>query len=153
MSMEQKHSIDADQEQQPLDPPIDKKIMWVEDDVFLSDIISKKCETNSCSLFHAIDYDGTFELLKDLEPDVIILDILLPGKNGFEILQELRKMDKTKDLPIIILSNFGQKEEIEKGLKLGADKYLIKATLTLDEILGEVNKVMHEKTGKKSESE
>lgn len=140
--------IDADSEQDAMVPPVDKKIMWVEDDVFLSDIIAKKCQTNHCELLHAINYEETFELLKEGLPDVIILDILLPGKNGYEILEELRKDERTKDLPIIILSNFGQKEEIEKGLKLGADKYLIKATLTLDEILGEVNKVM-EARGKK----
>ena len=141
--------LDADSQQEAKTPPIEKKIMWVEDDVFLSDIITKKCETNSCELLHAINYEETFELLKEGTPDVIILDILLPGKNGYEILEELRKLPQTKDLPIIILSNFGQKEEIEKGLKLGADKYLIKATLTLDEILGEVNKVMLERAAKK----
>jgi two-component system phosphate regulon response regulator PhoB/two-component system alkaline phosphatase synthesis response regulator PhoP len=59
-----------------------------------------------------------------------------------EILEELKKSDITKNIPVIILSNFGQKEEIEKGLKLGAEKYLIKATLTLDEILSEVNNVL-----------
>lgn len=146
MDKEEDTTIDIDSEQNALVPPINKKIMWVEDDVFLSDIISKKCETNSCELLHATNADQTFELLRSGNiPDVIILDILLPGKNGYEILEELRQLDTTKDLPIIILSNFGQKEEIEKGLKLGADKYLIKATLTLDEILGEVNKVMQEK--------
>lgn len=140
-----KATIDTDIDQNLSEPPIDKKIMWVEDDVFLSDIISKKCETNHCELLHAINYDETFELLKDSMPDVIILDILLPGKNGYEILERLRKEEKTKNLPIIILSNFGQKEEIEKGIRMGADKYLIKATLTLDEILGEVTKVMEKK--------
>ena len=145
----QETEIDTDSEENAMIPPIDKKIMWVEDDVFLSDIIAKKCQTNSCELLHAINYEETFELLKDGIPDVIILDILLPGKNGYEILEELRKDPRTKDLPIIILSNFGQKEEIEKGLKLGADKYLIKATLTLDEILGEVNKVMEARANKK----
>jgi len=137
--------VDIDLEESTQLPPVNKKIMWVEDDVFLSDIIAKKCEKNKCELVHASDADQAFTLLESENPDVIILDILLPGKNGYEILQELRQMEKTKDLPIIILSNFGQKEEIEKGIRLGADRYLIKATLTLDEILGEVNKVMIEK--------
>jgi len=124
--------------------PTNKRIMWVEDDVFLSDIIARKCKTNRCELLHATNADDTFTMLKNDTPDVIILDILLPGKNGYEILEELKKNDATKNIPVIILSNFGQKEEIEKGLRLGAEKYLIKATLTLDEILTEVNKVLIE---------
>jgi len=124
--------------------PTNKRIMWVEDDVFLSDIIARKCKTNRCELLHATNADDTFTMLKNDTPDIIILDILLPGKNGYEILEELKKNDATKNIPVIILSNFGQKEEIEKGLRLGAEKYLIKATLTLDEILTEVNKVLIE---------
>lgn len=122
--------------------PINKRIMWVEDDVFLSDIIARKCKSNRCELLHTTNADDTFSMLKNDTPDIIILDILLPGKNGYEILEELKKSDITKNIPVIILSNFGQKEEIEKGLKLGAEKYLIKATLTLDEILSEVNNVL-----------
>jgi len=122
--------------------PTNKRIMWVEDDVFLSDIIARKCKSNRCELLHTTNADDTFSMLKNDTPDIIILDILLPGKNGYEILEELKKSDITKNIPVIILSNFGQKEEIEKGLKLGAEKYLIKATLTLDEILSEVNNVL-----------
>lgn len=122
--------------------PTNKRIMWVEDDVFLSDIIARKCKTNQCELLHTTNADDTFNILKTEVPDIIILDILLPGKNGYEILEELKKNEATKNIPVIILSNFGQKEEIEKGLTLGAEKYLIKATLTLDEILTEVNEVL-----------
>lgn len=125
--------------------PKHKKIMWVEDDLLLSDMIAKKCSINECSLLHAIDADQAFDILKNEKPDIIILDILLPGKNGFEILDELKKNEDTKDIPVIILSNFGQKEEIEKGLGLGAEKYLVKATLTLDEILTQVNDVLVKK--------
>jgi len=122
--------------------PRDKKILWVEDDPLLSDMISRKCLANACLLLHATDADQTFEILKKEKPDIIILDILLPGKNGFEILRDIKSNDSLKEIPVIILSNFGQKDEIEKGLKLGAKKYLIKATLTLDEILFQVNDLL-----------
>lgn len=125
--------------------PKNKKIMWVEDDLLLSDMISRKCSINDCSLLHAVDADQAFNILKSEKPDIIILDILLPGKNGFEILDEIKKNEATKDIPVVILSNFGQKEEIEKGLGLGAEKYLVKATLTLDEILTQVNDVLVKK--------
>jgi DNA-binding response OmpR family regulator len=133
---------DLDSINKPGTQPINRRIMWVEDDVFLSDIIARKCKSNRCELLHTTNADDTFTILKNDTPDVIILDILLPGKNGYEILEELKKNDATKNIPVIILSNFGQKEEIEKGIKLGAEKYLIKATLTLDEILSEVNTVL-----------
>ncbi len=122
--------------------PRHKKIMWVEDDLLLSDMISRKCTINECTLLHAVDSTQAFDILSKETPDIIILDILLPGKNGFEILEEIKKADSTKNIPVVILSNFGQKEEIEKGLTLGADKYLVKATLTLDEILSQVNEVL-----------
>ncbi|MEY2701622.1 MAG: hypothetical protein RLY43_255, partial [Bacteroidota bacterium] len=125
--------------------PKHKKIMWVEDDLLLSDMISRKCSINECALLHATDANQAFEILKTEKPDIIILDILLPGKNGFEILDEIKKNEATKDIPVVILSNFGQKDEIEKGLNLGAEKYLVKATLTLDEILTQVNDVLVKK--------
>lgn len=125
--------------------PKHKKIMWVEDDLLLSDMISRKCNINECTLLHATDSDQAFDILKNEKPDIIILDILLPGKNGFEILDEIKKNEATKDIPVVILSNFGQKDEIEKGLNLGAEKYLVKATLTLDEILTQVNDVLVKK--------
>lgn len=122
--------------------PTDKVIMWVEDDLLLSDMISRKCSINKCTLLHAVDANQAFAILKTTTPDIIILDILLPGKNGFEILEEIKNKEETKNIPVVILSNFGQKEEIEKGLNLGAEKYLVKATLTLDEILVQVNDVL-----------
>ena len=140
------NEIDIDLESGPIGAqPKDITIMWVEDDMLLSDMISKKCSINKCELLHAVDANQAFDLLSKNHPDVIILDILLPGKNGFEILDEIKKNEKTKDIPVVILSNFGQKEEIEKGLSLGAEKYLVKATLTLDEILAQVNEVLVKK--------
>jgi DNA-binding response OmpR family regulator len=133
--------------QQIKTPPVSQRIMWVEDDIFLSDIIKKKCSANKCDLLHATNAEETFELLKTQTPDIIVLDILLPGKNGFEILKELKDNKKTKDIPVIILSNFGQNEEIKKGLELGAEKYLVKATLSLDDILIEINRVLTDTRG------
>ena len=117
-----------------------KKILWVEDDVFLSDIVARKMSNLNAQLLHAVDSAQTFELLEKETPDLIVLDILLPGMSGYEILEKIKSDPKTKDIPVIILSNFGQKSEVDKGLAMGAVRYLIKATLTLDEILEEVTK-------------
>jgi DNA-binding response OmpR family regulator len=75
-------------------------------------------------------------------PDIILLDILLPGLNGFQVLEKVKANDKSKNIPVILLSNLGQKEDIEKGVKLGAAKFLVKATVTLDEIVDEITKVV-----------
>jgi CheY-like chemotaxis protein len=119
-----------------------KKLMWVEDDVFLNDIISRKCSTRQCDLVHATNGVDAFKLLETERPDIIILDILLPGINGYEILQKIKENEKISDIPVVILSNYGQKKEIERGLNLGAVKYLVKATYTLDEILKQIGEII-----------
>lgn len=124
-----------------------KTVMWVEDDAFLSDIIARKLSNKNCTLLRASNADETFNILKDNTPDIIMLDILLPGMNGYEILEKLKGDDKTKKVPVIILSNFGQKSEVEKGMKLGAEKFLIKATLTLDEIIDEIGRTFKKDGG------
>ncbi len=122
-----------------------KKVMWVEDDIFLSDIISRKLSNENAILVHATNGSEAISIVEKEKPDVILLDILLPGKSGFEILAELKAKDSTKNIPVILLSNLGQKSDIDKGEKLGAIKFLVKATVTLDEIVDEVKKVLQSK--------
>jgi DNA-binding response OmpR family regulator len=117
------------------------KILWVEDDKFLSELVARKLANEHAELIHASNGEEAFSVLATASPDIVMLDILLPGLSGFEILERIRNNPKTKDVPIIMLSNLGQKEEIEKGKKLGATKFLIKATVTLDEIVAEIRKV------------
>lgn len=120
-----------------------KTILWVEDDVLLSDIIRKKLQRYDTKLLHAYDSGEAFKFFDEGEkPDIIFLDILLPGMNGYEILEKLKSNTETRDIPVIILSNFGQKSEVEKGLQLGAERFLIKATITLDEVFQEAQKIL-----------
>lgn len=120
-----------------------KVVLWIEDDILLTEIIRKKMQNLNTELLHAYDSTGAFKLLEqEKKPDIIFLDLLLPGINGYEILTQLKNSEKTKSIPVIILSNFGQKSEIEKGLNLGAEKFLIKATMTLDEVFREAEIVL-----------
>jgi len=119
-----------------------KKIMWIEDDKFLSDVIARKLSKERCKLIHAADGEQALVVLEKELPDIVLLDILLPGLDGFEILSRIKANEKTKNIPIIILSNLGQKADIEKGKKLGAACFLVKATVTLDEIIEEVKAVL-----------
>ncbi len=115
-----------------------KTIMLVEDDTFLSDIISRKLSKEGARLLHARDGESAMEILTRERPDIILLDILLPGMDGYEILKWLKKDPLKKLIPVILLSNLGQQSDIDKGRELGAEKFLIKATVTLDEIINEI---------------
>ena len=80
------------------------------------------------------------EFVEKEKPDLVLLDIVLPNKDGWEILKEIKA--KNKEIKVIILSNLGQKEEVEKGLKLGAEKYLIKSNFTPSEVVEEIKKLI-----------
>lgn len=128
-----------------------KKILWVEDDKFLGDIILRKLSKEKSTLLYAEDAQKALSILEEDHPDIILLDILLPGMNGFEFLEKIKADPKTKDIPVIMLSNLSQPEDIEKGKKLGAEKFLVKATLELDDIIKEVKNVLVDKGGQSSQ--
>ena len=119
-----------------------KKVMWVEDDKFLSDIISRKLLGEGCKLVHFTSGEEALSAVEQEMPDVILLDILLSGIDGFEILKRLKENAKVKHIPVILLSNLGQKSDIDKGRELGAAKFLIKASMNLDEIVEEIKHAM-----------
>lgn len=119
-----------------------KKILWVEDDVFLSGLIGQRFGGLGAILFSANNGQQALEIAKMEKPDIILLDILLPGIGGFEILKNLKDSSETKNIPVVILSNLSQKSDIEKGKELGAVSFLVKATVDLDEIVAEVKKIL-----------
>ena len=121
-----------------------KTIMWVEDDKFLSDIIARKLAFHGATLRNASDGETALKLLEKEKPELILLDILLPGIDGFEILRRLKANKETKGIPVILLSNLGQKSDVDKGRETGAARFLIKATVTLDEIVEEIKTVLKE---------
>lgn len=119
-----------------------KKIMVIEDDRFLHRLLIDKLTQWKATV--ASSYDGLDAVKKVAEekPDLILLDIILPGADGFDILGQLKLNETLKNIPVIILSNLGQEEDIERGTKLGAVDFLIKANFTLDEIATKVSKVL-----------
>lgn len=140
--------METEQKDQVLNnkPLNNRKVLWVEDDVLLGEIIAKKFSGTNTTLLHAVDSIEAFKILENETPDIIFLDILLPGMSGYEILEKLKSEEQTKDIPVIILSNFGQKSEVDKGIKLGAEKFLIKATITLDEVFSEAERILQSKS-------
>ena len=117
-------------------------ILLIEDDPFLSDIYATKLKESGYSVDIAVDGEQGFKKIKEKMPDLLLLDIVLPNVNGWEFLRMAQKDTKLKNLKVIILSNLGQKAEVEKGLDLGAVKYLIKAHYTPSEVIEEVKKIL-----------
>ena len=118
------------------------KILWVEDDIYLTDIISRKLALQGCTFIHAKTGEEALQIVEKEMPDIMMLDILLPGIDGFQILEKMKKDEKLKHIPVVLTSNLGQKSDIEKGESLGADKFLVKATVTLDEIIEEMKRIL-----------
>ncbi len=119
-----------------------KKIVWVEDDQFLNDIIARKFSATKCIFFHANEGEEALKIINREMPDIVMLDIILSGMDGFEILRRMKNDPKTKNIPVILLSNLGQQSDIEKGKSLGAARFLIKATVTPNEIIDQIKEVI-----------
>lgn len=117
-------------------------VMWVEDDQFLSEMISKKLQENGAELVFAGTGEEAMEKLEESKPDILLLDILLPGKSGFEVLEDMKNDEELKDIPVILFSNLGQQEDIDKGYNLGADKFLVKATVDLNGVVDEIATIL-----------
>ena len=128
-----------------------KTILFVEDDPFLIDIYKTKLNAAGFNVEIATGGESALEKIKDRNlakkrkgvwPDLVVLDIVLPQIDGWEILGKIKKDEKLKDIKVLILSNLSQKAEVEKGLSLGATKYLIKAHYTPSEVVEEIKKIL-----------
>ena len=119
-----------------------KQILLIEDDPFLIDIYSTKLKDSGFLVEVASDGEQALEKVKAKKPDLVLLDIVLPKVSGWEILRKIKSEANLKGLKIIILSNLGQKEEVEKGVDLGVSKYLIKAHYTPSQVVEEIKEII-----------
>jgi two-component system, OmpR family, response regulator VicR len=117
-------------------------ILIVEDDVFLSDLYKTKFNLEGFKVSTAFDGEKGIEMVSKVKPDVVLLDLILPKKSGFEVLEAIKTNDKFKDLPVILLTNLSQKSDVEKGLKLGANDYLIKAHFMPGEVVDKIRSLV-----------
>jgi len=123
------------------------KILMIEDDPFFAQLCSSALESAGYDVVVATDGEKGLEGVKKEDPDVILLDIVLPGINGLEVLEKIRRDPDSKiaNKSVIILSNLYAEEEEQKGKNLNADDYLIKANITSDELIVRIKKVIDEK--------
>ena len=122
----------------------DIKILLVEDDNFLVEMYTTKFELEGFQVVSAEDGVKGIEMAKSEKPDIILLDILMPRLDGFGVLDELKKDSQLKDIPVILLTNLGQKEDIKKGFEKGAAGYLIKAHFMPSEVVDKIKKILEE---------
>lgn len=118
------------------------KILLIEDDTFLAGIYATKFEQAGFEVSLAADGEAGLKAAQKEKPNIILLDILMPKMDGFEVLENLKKDANLSKIPVILLTNLGQREDVEKGLKLGAVDYLIKAHFMPHETVEKVKKVI-----------
>lgn len=117
---------------------IKKKILWVEDDRLIGTILAKKLVSSGFDLVHAKNGEEALTALSNSTPDAIVLDLMLPGMSGFDILQKIDMDPRTKSIPSMILSNLSKPSDIERAKMLGARKFVVKAAASLDQIVAEI---------------
>ena len=118
------------------------KILLVEDDQFLSSLLKNRLEKEKFEVKLAHNGAEALTALREMKPDLILLDLILPGKSGFEVLEEMRADPQLRDrisIPVVIISNLGQESDMERGKELGAVDYFVKAKISIDDLVKKVN--------------
>lgn len=119
-----------------------KKILVVEDDNFLASAYRVKLTKAGFEVKNALDGEEAIDILQSYTPDLILLDIVMPRKDGFATLSEIKANDKWKNIPVILASNLGQKEDIDKGMRLGATEFFIKTDFSLNNLIEKINTII-----------
>lgn len=118
------------------------KILIVEDEHMLADMYATKFSMEGFAVEKAADGSQAIERLKTEVPDVMLLDIIMPKLDGFSVLKEIKLDPRLKDIPVILLTNLGQDDDIKKGKQLGADDYFVKANHSPQEVVEKVRAVL-----------
>jgi len=120
----------------------EKKVLMVEDNIFLRKLYRDKLTRSGFNFIEATNGIEGLNKISSEKPDLVILDLIIPGKNGFDILTEMKANSSIKNIPVIVLSNLGQESDIKEGLSLGAKEYLVKTDVRLSDVVEKVKKVI-----------
>lgn len=115
-----------------------KTVLIVEDDPFLSNLLKTRFERAGINVLRAADGDEALKIINSTKLDLVMLDIIIPKKSGFEVLETMRENPQLMNMPVIIVSNLGQEGDIQRGKNLGAMAYFIKAQVSIDDIVSRV---------------
>ncbi len=119
-----------------------KKVFIVDDDPFILDMYVVKFKEAGFALETATDGKEAIAAIKKSIPDIVLLDVIMPLVDGFDVLQKLKEDAATKKIPVVLLTNLGQKEDTEKGFQMGAVDYIVKAHFTPSEVVEKVKKLL-----------
>ncbi|MDP2655110.1 MAG: response regulator [bacterium] len=113
-------------------------ILLVEDDPFLSALLKTRLQNEGLTVMHAMDGQQAIEMLKASKPSLILLDLILPKKSGFEVMEAIQSDPELNKSPIIIISNLGQESDLQRGKELGAIEYFVKAKTSIDDLVTKI---------------
>lgn len=122
--------------------PQDKRVLIIEDDDFLRMLAMNKLKSAGFSVSVASDGQAGYTQCVALKPDLVLLDLLLPGLDGFQILEKLKNDGLLSTVKVIVFSNLGSQDDIQKASAFGVTNYMIKSSFTLDELLAKINEVL-----------
>jgi len=118
------------------------RILIVEDDPYIMRVYERKFQAEGFTIATAKNGEEGLEKVKEAKPDIILLDLVMPKKDGFEFVRELRKDDTYAKTPIIVLTNLGQEHDIERAQKLGISAYLLKSNQSIQDVFEMVQKTL-----------
>jgi len=117
-----------------------KTLLFIEDESVIHKTLSDVLEGEKYDIVSALDGEIGLRMAKEKHPDLILLDLVMPKMNGFEVLEALKKEESTRDIPVIVLTNLEQMEDIQKAIDLGATTYLVKSNYNLNEVVAIIEK-------------
>ncbi len=119
-----------------------KKILIIEDDSFLQGLVATKLTKEGYEIITAANGEEAVKVADEKKPDFILLDLVLPGMDGFEVLTKIRKNDNSKKTPIIVFSNLAEDKDMVKAKELGANEFMVKSNFTLDELAVKIKEIL-----------
>lgn len=120
-----------------------KKILFIEDESSLQKTVGKALEQEGFEVLSALDGEIGLNITREQNPDLILLDLILPQKDGFEVLKELKADDATKNIPVIVITNLESPQDVQMAIDLGAKTYLVKANYSLDDVVKKIKDIVN----------
>jgi DNA-binding response OmpR family regulator len=119
-----------------------RKILIIEDDIFLQNLESNKLKKDNYEIITGSTGDEALEKINEENIDLILLDLILPGIDGYDVLKKIKESEKTKKIPVIVFSNLSEEKDIKKAKEMGAIDFMVKSNFSLNELAERINKIL-----------
>ncbi|MBI1984843.1 MAG: response regulator [Candidatus Wildermuthbacteria bacterium] len=121
-----------------------KTILFIEDEAALQKTLGDALRQDGFEILSALDGEIGMRLAKEKKPDLVLLDLMLPKQNGFEVLRDLKAGEGTSRIPVIVLTNLEEMQDVQKVLELGATTYLVKSNYSLEDVVRKIKEAINE---------